>query len=70
MKQGGGGGGGGGGIIEPTCSEWVSPIVVDIKRNGELCLCVDFWKVNAVTRVDAYLMPRIDDLIEGLGKTA
>ena len=44
-----------GGIIEPTCSDWASPIVVDIKRNGELRLCVDFRKVNAVTRVDAYL---------------
>ena len=45
-----------------------SPIVVDIKRNGEWRLCVDFRKVNAVTRVDAYLMPRIDDLIDGLEK--
>ena len=37
-----------GGIIEPTCSDWASPIVVDIKKNGELRLCVDFWKVNAL----------------------
>ena len=59
-----------GGIIEPTCSDWASPIVVDIKKNGELRLCVDFRKVNAVTRVDAYLMPRIDYLIDGLGKAS
>ena len=60
-----------GGIIEPTCSDWASPIVVDIKRNGELRLCVDFRKLNAVTRVDTYLMPRIDDLIDaGLGKAS
>ena len=28
-----------GGIIEPTCSEWASPIVVDIKGMGN-CACV------------------------------
>ena len=43
---------------------------MDIKRNGELRLCVDFRKVNALTRMDAYLMPRIDDLIDGLGKAS
>ena len=57
-----------GGIIEPTCSEWALPIVVDIKRDGELILCVDYRRLNSVTRVDAYLMPR--ELIEGLGKAS
>ena len=32
---------------------WASPIVVDIEKNGELQLCVDFRRVNVVTRVDA-----------------
>ena len=53
------------GITEPTCSEWASPIVVVPKRNGELRLCVDY---RTVSQVDSYLMPRIDELIDRVGK--
>ena len=56
------------GIIEPTCSEWVSPIVVVPKRNGELQLCVDYRRLNSVSQLDSYLMPRIDELIDRVGK--
>ena len=56
------------GIIEPTCSEWASPIVVVPKRNGELRLCVDYRRLNSVSQVDSYLMPRIDELIDRVGK--
>ena len=42
----------------------------DIIKNGELRLCVDFRRVNAVTKVDSYLMPRINNLIDGLGKAS
>jgi len=36
--------------------------------NGSLHLCVEYRKLNAVARMDAYLMPRIDELIDQLGK--
>ena len=42
------------GIIEPTCSEWASPIVVVPKRNGELRLCVDYRRLNSVSQVNSY----------------
>ena len=55
------------GIIEATSREWASPIVMVKKKDGSLRLCVDYRRLNAVSHIDDYPMPRIDDLIDGLG---
>ena len=49
------------GIIESSQSEWTSPIVV-VKKGGDIRICIDYRKLNAVTKRDAYSMPRIDDI--------
>ena len=56
------------GIIEPSRSEWSFPIVLVSKKDGSLRMCVDYCKLNSVSRNDNYSMPRIDELIDRLGK--
>ena len=55
-------------VIEPSTSAWTSSIIPVKKKDGSLRLCVDYCKLNAVTQEDRYPMPRIDELLEKLGK--
>lgn len=56
------------GIIEPSHSEWCSPVVLVPKKDGGLRFCVDFSKLNSISAFDPYPMPRVDELVERLGK--
>lgn len=47
-------------------SEWRSPIVLIPKPDGIMRFCMNFHKVNAISRFDAYSMPGIDKLVECL----
>ena len=55
------------GVIRPSNSPWASAMVLVRKKNGSLRICVDYRRLNAVTKLDAYPLPRIDDLLDQLG---
>ena len=55
------------GIVSQTMSEWSSPVTLVPKPDGSLRFCVDYRKVNALTRKDVYPIPRVEDCIEAVG---
>ena len=57
------------GVIEPSTSEWSSPIVIVKKKDQDIRLCIDYRKVNAKTKFDAYPMPRIDEMLDNIGQS-
>lgn len=54
------------GVIQPSTSPWSSPIVLVKKKDGSYRFCVDYRKLNSITKVDAHPLPRVDDLLEAL----
>ena len=55
------------GVIRESASPFSSPIVLVRKANGDLRMCVDYRKLNSITREDAFPLPRIDESVDALG---
>ena len=55
-------------IIEKVdgATEWVSPIVVAPKKNGEIRICVDMRQANKAIKRELHKTPTIDDIIAKL----
>lgn len=54
------------GVIEPSNSDWSTPIVMVKKPNHTYRFCLDFRKVNSVTKKDAYPLPYMSQILDRL----
>ena len=55
------------GVIEPSNSPWASPIVLVPKKDGSTRFCIDYRRLNSVTKKDSYALPTIQAMLDGLG---
>ena len=53
-------------IIEPSTSAFASPVVPIRKADGSIRLCVDYRKLNKVTKPDRSPIPNLTDSVYGL----
>jgi len=56
-------------VFAESTSPWASPVVMVPKADSSLRLCTDFRKINSCTVPDHFPLPRIEDLIDHVGKT-
>ena len=54
------------GAVVPLTTPFASPIILVKKEDGSMRLCIDYWKLNTVTKKDAHPLPRIKDSFDTL----
>ena len=56
------------GCIKQSTSPYASGLVLVRKKDGSLSVCVDYRQVNKDTVPDSYLMLRVDELVDAIGR--
>src|SRR5208282_3751563 len=57
----------GNGFIEPSQAPFAAPILFVRKADGSLRLCIDFRKLNNLTKKDRYPLPLLDETLARMG---
>jgi hypothetical protein len=56
-------------FIRPVeTTEWVSPVVLALKKNGKLRVCVNYKALNKVTKKDQYPLPFCEEILEEVAR--
>ena len=55
-----------GSAIRPSQSPWCNAMVLVRKKDGSLRFCIDFHRLNARTKKDAYPLPRMQETMESM----
>ena len=55
-------------VIRRSNSPWSFPVVIVDKKDGTKRFCVDFRKLNQITKPNSYPLPLIDDILALLGR--
>ena len=58
------------GVILPSQSLWCNTVVLLRKKDGSLCFCVDFCRLNTRTKKDLYPLLWIQEALESMAGTA
>lgn len=51
-------------VIQPSMSEWGAPVVIFPKKDKTPRFCIDYRRLNLVTKNDAYPLPRMNECID------
>ena len=57
------------GVIKSSNSPWANPVVLVAKKDGSTRFCVDYRRLNSITKLDTFALPRVDDSLHLLSKT-
>ena len=55
-------------IVEESNSEWLFPLVIVKKKDGDIRMANDLRKLNEICKKDSYPMPRVDEFFERIGQ--
>ena len=58
------------GVIRPSNSPWCNAVVLVRKKDGSLCFCIDFRRLNTLAVKDSHPLPHICETLESLAGAA
>ena len=50
-------------VIKRSRSPWSFPVAIVDKKDGSKIFCVDFRKLNQITKKNSFPLPLIDDIL-------